>query len=149
MCYHGGMTEFEITQYIENHISVYGRSGLRIPWLFKPELPTLEPMIRDLPALGLRFVMTPEAYAVGEVSHQRGEPVPIATERDILDVLQARRQEMGFTSITEIAPLLGMDRSYYSRIESGQYQMSLRMLLRICRMLWIDVKVEPINEDPK
>ncbi|MCR4676008.1 MAG: helix-turn-helix transcriptional regulator [Sphaerochaetaceae bacterium] len=43
----------------------------------------------------------------------------------------------------DIAILLGMDYDYYSRIEKGQYKMSLKMLLRICRMLWIDVKVEP------
>ena len=140
------MTEFEIIQYIENHISVHGNAGLKITWLYKPELPTLEPMIRDMPALGLRFVLTPEAYTVGDVSHQKGESVAISTMQDILDVLQARRQEMGFTSIGGIASLLGMDRSYYSRLERGQYQMSLKMLLRICRMLWIDVRVEPTGE---
>ena len=137
------MTEFEIIRYIEDHIGEHGSAGLKITWLHKPQLPTLEPMLRDMPALGLHFVLTPEAYTVGEVVHPKGDPVPISTLQDIVDVLKARRNELGFEKMKDIAILLGMDYDYYSRIEKGQYKMSLKMLLRISRMLWIDVKVEP------
>ncbi len=137
------MTEFEIIRYIENHISVHGNAGLTITWLHKVQLPTLEPMLRDMPQLGLRFVLTPEAYTLGCTSHQKGQPIPISTLEDILDAFKARREELGFEKTKDIATLLGMDYTYYSRIEKGQYKMSLKLMLRICRMLWIDVRVEP------
>ncbi len=137
------MTEFEIIRYIEDYIGEHGSAGLRITWLHKIQLPTLEPMLRDMPAQGLHFVLTPEAYTVGEVVHPKGDPVPISTLQDILNELKARRNELGFEKMKDIATLLGMDYDYYSRIEKGQYKMSLKMLLRICRMLWIDVRVEP------
>ena len=135
------MTEFEIVQYIEHHIDEYGLPKNQT-WLRKSELPTLEPMLRDMPELGLRFVLTPMAYTIGEVSHPQGEDVPISGMQDILDVIKARREEMGFCQIVDIATLLGLDRTYYSHIENGQYKMSLKLLLRICRLLWIDVRVE-------
>ena len=136
------MTEYEIVQYIEHHINEYGSAGLNITWLNKPQLPTLEPMLRDMPALGLRFVLTPEKYSVGEVVHPEGEEIPVSTMADILDLLKVRRNELGFGKRNDIATLLGVDPTYYSHIENGQYQLSLKLFLRICRMLHIDVRVE-------
>ena len=97
----------------------------------------------------LRITMTPEAYNVGEVVHPKGDPVPISTFQDILEVFKNRRKELGFEKTKDIATLLGMDHTYYGRIEKEQYKMSLKLMLRICRMLWIDVKVEPTNPDSK
>lgn len=91
--------------------------------------------------MGLRLVLTPEAYTVGEVSHPKGADAPISTTQDIVNVLKARRNELGFEKTKDIATLLGMDHTYYSRIEKEQYKMSLKLMLRICRMLWIDVRV--------
>lgn len=135
------MTEYEIVQFIEHHIEEYGLLKKQT-WLRKPELPTLEPMIRDMPGLGLQFVLTPLAYAIGEVAHPQGDDIRISTMQDILNVIKARREEMGFHKIDDIATLLGITEPYYSRLERGRYQMSLKFLLRICRMLWIDVRVE-------
>ena len=143
------MTEFEITQYIEDYIGEHGSAGLRITWLHKPQIPTLESMLQDMPALGLHFVLTPKTYNVGEISHPQGDPVPISTFQDILEVFKNRRKELGFEKTKDIATLLGMDHTYYGRIEKEQYKLSLKLMLRICRMLWIDVKVEPTNPDSK
>ncbi len=40
----------------------------------------------------------------------------------------------------EIAELLGMTQSYYSRIERGQREVDLVTAMRICRVLSLDMK---------
>ena len=95
-----------------------------------------------MPALGLRLVLTPDAYNIGEVAYPKGEKIPVSTMADILDLLKVRRDELGFGKRNDIATLLGVDPTYYSHIENGQYQLSLKLFLRICRMLCIDVRVE-------
>ena len=134
------MTEFEIVQYIEQHAKKHGYSNFIHS---SGSFPLVESLLRKLPDMKLRIIMTPEAYTVGEVVHPKGDPVPISTLQDILEVFKNRRKELGFEKIKDIATLLGMGRGYYSHIEKEQYKMSLKLMLRICRMLWIDVRVEP------
>ena len=136
------MTEFEIVQYITQHAKEHGYSNFIQP---RGSIPTVESLLRKLPDMGLRLVLTPEAYTVGEVSHPKGADVPISTTQDIVNVLKARRNELGFEKLKDIAILRGMDYVYYSRIENEKYKMSLKLMLRICRMLWIDVRVEPTD----
>ena len=138
------MTEFEIVQYITQHAKEHGYSNFIQS---RGNIPLVESLLRKLPDMKLRIIMTPEAYTVGEVVHPKGDPVPISTLQDILEVFKNRRNELGFEKTKDIATLLGMDHTYYSRIEKEQYKMSLKLMLRICRMLWIDVKVEPADQD--
>lgn len=139
------MTEFEIVQFIDHHIKEYKLSSKRQKTSNLPQFPFLEPLLRDMPELGLRFVFTPLSYSVGEVSHLQGEDIQISTMQDIIKVIKSRRQEIGFKTTGDVAALLGMDQGYYSQIESGFSPLSLKHLLKICKMLWIDVRVEVID----
>lgn len=137
--------EYEIIRFIENHI-VEKKPFLkdRIRWLNSPRFPWVESMIRDMPAIGVRFVLTPLEYMWDQTLRPRGEDIVVTSKQTILTAIKNRREELGFKTKRDMATILGIDKDYYARLENDRDQMPLRTFLRICRILWMDVRVEGV-----
>ncbi len=99
-----------------------------------------ENVITRLPSIERKLELIPEAYEVGVLCHPEKPAVPIATYADLLNSIKSRREEMKFQA-DQFAMLLGMDPDKYMGIESGKDALSLKLMLRICRMLKLNINI--------
>ena len=73
-------------------------------------------------------------------------PPSVARRRNIGNQLKDLRNSKGY-SLRELAFLIQMDPSNYSRIETGKHAMSIDTLNKICYYLDADVKIVPREID--
>ena len=141
-CYDDNMTETEILMIIHDHSSLPGFRGN----IGGNRSLMVQTILNILPGYGLRMVITPLSYNIGCVIHPQKEDVVISSPDDLRNIIKARRLELGFNKEKDIAVLMGLEYTYYSKLENGKTNFSLKQLLHLCDMLWLDVKIEDIEQ---